>query len=99
MSSTNVTELPTKPKRKPYVPTGRPVGRPKGSRTRPKPEALTPAVKPHTLQIPNAARYADVSVTTMRKWEREKRVQVTRIGSLVLVLVDSLDALLEGRQP
>jgi excisionase family DNA binding protein len=99
MSDTTVTPLPVKAKRKPYVPTGRPVGRPKGSRTRPKPEALTPPLPPRTLQIGNAARYADVSITTMRKWIREGRVPVTRIGVMVLVIREALDAVLEGRRP
>jgi excisionase family DNA binding protein len=89
---------PAPAKRRPYVPTGRKPGRPKGSRNRPKPpEAQVPVVRPHTLQVARAARYADVSVSTMRKWIREGHVRVKRIGSLVLVLVDSLDAFLGYR--
>jgi hypothetical protein len=86
-------------KRRPYVPTGRPPGRPKGSGTKPKaPEAEVAVVKPRTMQIARAARYADVSISTMRKWIRQRLVKVTRIGTVVLVLIDSLDALLEGRR-
>jgi hypothetical protein len=87
---------PSPRKRKPYVPTGRPRGRPKGSRSRPKPVEALPVVKPAALRIANAARYADVSVSTMRKWDREGLVESKSIGSLKLILVPSIDRLLRG---
>jgi excisionase family DNA binding protein len=102
----NITALPVLPapvkprrKRKPYVPTGRPPGRPKGSPNRNRaPEAVVPAIKPRALQINRAAGYADVSVSTMRKWIRDGLVPTTRIGAVILIPLATLDALLDGRR-
>jgi hypothetical protein len=77
---------PTPLKRKP--------GRPKGSRNKVKPaEARIPTIQPRYLQIANAARYADVSVTTMRRWISQGIVRSAHVGAVVLVAVDSIDAL------
>jgi excisionase family DNA binding protein len=97
LSHADATTTP-KTGRKPYVKTGRPVGRPKGSRNKPKPpEAQVPTVQPRYLQIANACRYADVSVTTMRRWIRQGHVRSVHIGAVVLVSITSLDEL-EGRR-
>lgn len=86
---------PVTTERRAYVPTGRPPGRPPGSPNKPKPSVEVPSLRPRYLQIASACRYADVSVTTMRRWIREGVVRSTKIGSLILVSVDSLDRLIE----
>jgi excisionase family DNA binding protein len=73
---------------------GRPRGRPKGSRNRPKPIGAVPVVKP-AARIDSAAAYLDVSKSTMRRWVRRGVVSSTQIDNLILVSVASLDALLE----
>ena len=84
-----------KRKRPPYVPTGRPRGRPKGSVTRTRePEKQAPSVKPAALRIPSAAKYLDVSESLIRKWMRQGKVASVQIGAARLILVSSLDALL-----
>jgi hypothetical protein len=79
-----------------YTPTGRPRGRPPGSRNKSKaPEAqITPALRPVALRVPNAARYADVSVSLMRKWNRQGLVESVTVGGIKLILVASIDRLL-----
>jgi hypothetical protein len=79
-----------------YVPTGRP----KGSKTRPKAPEMLPMLKPVTMRISTAARYADVSQSLIRKWIKRGKVQTVpseKIATMRLVLVESLDALLQGR--
>ena len=85
---------PAKHKRT-YIPTGRPRGRPKGSRSLPKPPQVQPAaVKPAAMRIPSAAKYLDVSESMVKKLLRQKKVELVQIGSARLILVRSLDALL-----
>jgi excisionase family DNA binding protein len=73
-------------------------GRPKGSRNKPKPpEVEVPTLRPRYMQVANACRYADVSVTTMRRWVRTGVVSSAKIGSVLLISVDSLDALVGRR--
>jgi hypothetical protein len=73
--------------------TGRPRGRPRGSRNRPKPAEAQVPIKPAALRISRAARYLDVSVSTMRRWVRRDVVEYTEIDNLILVWVSSLDGL------
>jgi hypothetical protein len=80
----------SEPKRKP----GRPRGRPLGSRNKPKPAEAQAPIRPAALRIKNAARYVDVSVSTMRRWVRRRLVEYTEIDGLILIWVSSLDALL-----
>jgi excisionase family DNA binding protein len=71
-------------------------GRPKGSRNRPKPAEQPPLIKPAALRVPDAARYLSVSPTTTRRMIERGELEVRRYGNLLLVLVRSLDAFLEG---
>jgi excisionase family DNA binding protein len=84
-------------KRRLYVPTGRPPGRPKGSRTRPKPEqAPSSLVKPAAMRPETAAAYLGVSCSTIRKLVRQGKLEARNIGTCRIVLTSSLDRLLEG---
>jgi excisionase family DNA binding protein len=71
-------------------------GRPKGSRNRPKPAEQPLLIKPAALRVSDAARYISVSVTTIRRLINRGELEVRRYGSLLLVLVRSLDAFLES---
>jgi excisionase family DNA binding protein len=91
----NEASRPPANRKRTYVPTGRPRGRPKGSRNLPKQsEAVLPPVKPAAMRIPTAAKYLDVSESLIRKWLRQGRVQSVQIGAARLILVSSLDSLL-----
>lgn len=70
-------------------------GRPRGSRNKPKPPEI-PTVRPRYLQVAGACRYCGVSTSTMRRWIRTGTVRSAKIGSVVLVAIDSLDALADG---
>ena len=86
-----------KRERKPYIPTGRPPGRPRGSVTkrRPPPDAPPLPVKPAAMRPIDAARYLSVSYSMIRKLEREGQIEGRRIGTCKLILTASLDRLLE----
>jgi excisionase family DNA binding protein len=87
--------LPGRRKRT-HVPTGRPRGRPKGSHNLPKsPEVQPSLVKPAAMRIPSAAKYLDVSESMVKKLLRQKKLDSVQIGSARLILVRSLDALLD----
>jgi excisionase family DNA binding protein len=92
---TAVTALPVKQRK--YSKNGRPLGRPPGARNRPKPADVPPALKPRALQINRAAAYGDVSETTVRRWIKAGLLTPTRIGTVVLIPLIQLDALLDGR--
>jgi excisionase family DNA binding protein len=70
-------------------------GRPKGSRNRRKPVEQLPTIRPAALRVPEAAQYLSVSVSTIRRLIRQKQIEAVSIGTAKLVLVRSLDALLE----
>jgi hypothetical protein len=88
---------PAKAKR-PYIPTGRPRGRPKGAKTRPKPLELLPMVKPAAMRLETAARYIGLSPSMLKKLAAQGRVQTVSVGRARLFLTASLDALLAGDQ-
>jgi excisionase family DNA binding protein len=98
MPATNneASTLPAKRKGT-YTPTGRPRGRPKGSRAKPKEPVVHLVAKPASMRIPRAAQYLDLSPSTVKKLVRQGRLESIRIGTARLILVRSLDALLEGR--
>jgi excisionase family DNA binding protein len=74
--------------------TGRPRGRPKGSRNRPKAADLAPLVKAAAQRIPTAARYLDISASMVRKLIKQRKLETVSIGRSRLVLTRSLDHLL-----
>jgi excisionase family DNA binding protein len=96
-SDTIITPIPVGPakrKRKPYVPTGRPRGRPKATVAKTRSEPEVSPVKPAALRVPSAAKYLDVSESLIRKWLTEKRLASVLVGGTRLILVASLDQLL-----
>jgi excisionase family DNA binding protein len=86
--------IPIRPMRKPYIPTGRPPGRPRGSVKKLKAELEPVVIKPAALRPIDAARYISVSESTIRKLVREGRVEAVKIGTVRLITVRSLDRLL-----
>jgi excisionase family DNA binding protein len=79
------------------TPIKRPRGRPKGSKTKPRPpETLPPPVKPAAMRPIDAARYIGVSLSMIRKLARDRRIEARRVGTCKLILVASLDRLLGG---
>jgi hypothetical protein len=95
--------IPAPRKRKPYIPTGRPPGRPKGSvtkaasaTTKPRAPPEPPAIKPAAMRIEDATRYIGVSESMIRKLIREGRLETVKLDACRLILVRSLDRLLES---
>jgi excisionase family DNA binding protein len=73
-------------------------GRPPGSRNRPKPPtaAAVPVIAPAAMRVPQAARYIGVSESFVKKLIAQGRVRTVAIGRTRLVVVASLNALLDG---
>jgi hypothetical protein len=89
---TDIVEL--RPRR--HVATGKPRGRPKGSRNRRKPDEAPSPIKPAALRVANAAKYMDCSVSYVNKLIRQGRLEVAALDSPKLVLVRSIDRVLFG---
>jgi excisionase family DNA binding protein len=53
-------------------------------------------IKPACMRVQSAARYLDVSESYVRKLIGLKRLRSTKVGTAVLVLTESLDALVRG---
>jgi excisionase family DNA binding protein len=69
-------------------------GRPKGSRNRPK-VITAPVVQPAAYRIEDAARYLNVSVSTVRRLIRDQKLAAIAIGTVRLVSIKTLDRFLE----
>jgi excisionase family DNA binding protein len=89
--------MPTKPKRKrPYIPTGNPRGRPR--KARPEPAAIpAPLVPPSALalRIGQAAQAMGVSASYMKRKVHSGEVPSFKWGRMRLIPVDGLRALME----
>jgi excisionase family DNA binding protein len=97
MSHADATATAVKRRRKPYVPTGRPRGRPKATVSKVAPPDRPAALKPAALRVPSAAKYLDVSESLIRKWLKQGVLTSVQIGAARLIPVAGLDALLERR--
>jgi hypothetical protein len=98
MSNTIPPKSAAKPPRKKYyIPTGRPRGRPKGSRTAPK-QAEVMAVKQQMISVKSAARALDVSESYVRKLYSMKppRLVKKKFGTAVRITMESFEALVRG---
>jgi excisionase family DNA binding protein len=83
---------PAKPQEKPKPK----LGRPKGSRNKPKQPLVLPAIKPVCMRPEQAAQYLGVSVTTIRRLIHRGALEKRRIGSAIVVLTRTLDAYVES---
>jgi hypothetical protein len=92
-----IAAVPAKPKskRKPYVPTGRPPGRPKGSRTKLAGLDIDPPpIKPAAMRYPVASFYSGFSVSYLKKLVASGELESILRGNVRLILTRSLDRLL-----
>jgi excisionase family DNA binding protein len=69
-------------------------GRPRGSRNRPR-VITAPVVQPAAYRIEQAAEYLNVSVSTVRRLIRDRKLEAVAIGTVKLVTLKALDRLLE----
>jgi excisionase family DNA binding protein len=93
--SVSALEAALERKGKKYVSTGRPRGRPKGARTKPKlSEALPPPFKPAAMRYATAARYLGISQSYIKQLVRNGELEARSLGTARVILTASLDALL-----
>ena len=85
----------TPKRRKPYVPTGRKPGRPRGSVSRPKAVTDIPTIKPGALRVADAAKYLSISESMVRKLINDGRLPSVKIGTIRLIPTSGLDRLAE----
>jgi excisionase family DNA binding protein len=85
-----------KPRKSYYVPTGKPRGRPKGSRSVLKPPEEQPPVPALAMTIETAARALECSPSSIKRLIANGTLQTISIGRSRRVLTASIERMLQG---